>query len=73
MALCAVWVRKLSMVCLPNNAFVASCILVTLLHCGTPKCTSAPTILLVLLEPYCNLDNFAPFKRGINVIEIAIQ
>ena len=30
-------VRKLSMVCLHNNAFVARGILVTRLHCGTPQ------------------------------------
>ena len=35
-----VW--KLSVVCLHINAIVARCILVTLLHCGTPKpCLSA--------------------------------
>ena len=31
------WVRKLSMVCLHNNAIVARGILVTILHCGTPE------------------------------------
>ena len=29
--------RKLSMVCLHNNAIVARGILVTILHCGTPE------------------------------------
>ena len=37
MAPCAVQVWKLSMVCLHNNAIVVRCILVTWLHCGTPK------------------------------------
>ena len=31
------WVRKLSIVCLHNNAIVARGILVTRLHCGTPE------------------------------------
>ena len=31
-----VHVRKLSVVCLHNNAIVARGILVTILHCGTP-------------------------------------
>ena len=31
------WFRKLSVVCLHNNAIVARCILVTMLHCGTPE------------------------------------
>ena len=31
------WVRKLSVVCLHNNAIVARGILVTILHCGTPE------------------------------------
>ena len=30
-------VRKLTVVCLHNNAIVARCILVTLLHCRTPE------------------------------------
>ena len=30
-------VRKLSVVCLHKNAIVARCILVTILHCETPK------------------------------------
>ena len=30
-------VRMLSVVCLHNNAIVARCILVTMLHCGTPE------------------------------------
>ena len=30
-------VQKLSVVCLHNNAIVARCILVTILHCGTPE------------------------------------
>ena len=35
-------VRKLSVVCLHNNAIVARGILVTKLHCGTPEpCLSA--------------------------------
>ena len=35
-------VRKLSMVCLHNNAIVARGIVVTILHCGTPeRCVSA--------------------------------
>ena len=35
-------VRKLSMVCLHNNAIVARSIPVTILHCGTPeRCVSA--------------------------------
>ena len=31
------WFRKLSVVCLHNNAIVARCILVTMLHCGTTE------------------------------------
>ena len=35
-------VRKLSVICLNNNAIVARDILVTILHCGTPEpCPSA--------------------------------
>ena len=45
-------VLKLSMVCL-HNAFVGEAS--GLLDCivGHPNCASAPSILLVLLEPYC--------------------
>ena len=47
--------RELSLVCLHNNAIVARLggILVTILHCGTPEPASAPSRLLVLLEPHC--------------------
>ena len=46
-------VRKLSIVCLHNNAFVARGIWVNDCIVGHPNCISAPSILLVLLEPHC--------------------
>ena len=46
------WVRKLSMICLHNNAIVARGIMVTILHCGTPVPRLSVTLLLVLLEPH---------------------
>ena len=48
-------VSKLSAVCLHNNAIVAMAS--WLLHCivGHPNPTSAPSILLVLLEPHCTI------------------
>ena len=44
------WVRKLSMVCLHNNAIVARCILDTSFALWATRTASAPSILLVLLE-----------------------
>ena len=46
-------VRKLSVVCLHNNAIVARCILDTNIALWATRTTSAPSILLVLLEPHC--------------------
>ena len=45
-------VRKLWVVCLHNNAFVARCILDTNIAL---QATSSPSILLVLLEPHWNV------------------
>ena len=47
-------VRKLSMVCLHNNAIVARCILDTNIALWDTRTASAPSILLVLLEPHSN-------------------
>ena len=45
-------VRKLSLVCLHNNAIVARCILDTNIALLDTRTASAPFILLVLLEPH---------------------
>ena len=45
-------VRKVSVVCLHNNAIVARGILVIYCIMGHPIPDSAPSILLVLLEPH---------------------
>ena len=47
--------RKLSVVCLHNNAIVVRGIMGTILHCGTPEPASAPSVLLILLEPHLKL------------------
>ena len=49
------WVRKLSVVCLHNNAIVARCILDTNIALWATRTASAPSILLVLLEPHYSL------------------
>ena len=46
------WVRNLSVVCLHNNAIVARCILDTYIVLWDTRTASAPSILLVLLEPH---------------------
>ena len=46
------WVRMLSVVCLHNNAIVARCILDTNIALWANRTASAPSILLVLLEPH---------------------
>ena len=48
-------VRKLSVVCLHNNAIVARCIMDTYTALWDTRTVSAPSILLVLLEPHCNI------------------
>ena len=49
-------VRKLSVVCLHNNAIVARCILDTNIALWATRTASAPSILLVLLEPHLHLQ-----------------
>ena len=60
------WVRKLSVVCLPNNAIVAGGILVTILHCGTPepRLSAFYTVSLVgtSLTNILDLSNCIPFR-----------
>ena len=51
-----VW--KFSVVCLHNNAIVARCILGTNIALWDTRTASAPSILLVLLEPHCNIHSF---------------
>ena len=51
-------VRKLYVVCLHNNAIVARCILVTILHCETPEpCLSAIYIVSSIGTSLKLLDN----------------
>ena len=49
----AISVRELSVVCLHNNAIVARCILNINIALWDTRTGSAPSILLVLLEPHC--------------------
>ena len=49
-------VRELSVVCLHNNAIVARCILDINIALWDTRTASAPSILLVLLEPHCMCD-----------------
>ena len=51
------WVRKLSDACLHDNAIVARGILVTNIALWGTRTSSAPSILLVLLEPHTCLFN----------------
>ena len=53
------WVRKFSDVCLHNKAIVARGILVTNIALWDTRTASAPSILLVLLEPH-SLQNWEP-------------
>ena len=48
-------VRKISMVCLHNNAIVARGILqlVTILHCRTPEPTPSAIYIVSSVEPHC--------------------
>ena len=46
------WARKFSDVCLHNNAIVARSILVTNIALWDTRTSSAPSMLLVLLEPH---------------------
>ena len=50
-------VRKLSDVCLHNNAIVARGILVTNVALWDTRTASAPSISLVLLEPHSKIGN----------------
>ena len=51
-------VRKLSGVCLHNNATVARGILVTNIALWDTRTASVPSISLVLLEPHYHLNKF---------------
>ena len=50
------WVQKLSDVCLHNNVIVGRGILVTNIEFWDIRNASAPSILLVLLEPHCKFS-----------------
>ena len=45
-------VRKLSVVCLHNNAIVAGCTLVTILQCATPEPRLSPIYNVSMFEPH---------------------
>ena len=62
-------VRTLSVVCLHNKAIVARGIMVNILHCGTPA--SAPSILLVMLEPHSMF--FSIYRREPSVFPISVD
>ena len=65
-------VQKLSVVCWHNNAFVARGILVTTLHCGTPESGSAPSILLVLLEPHWFINSHTLWRKLVGYFSIML-
>ena len=62
-------VRKLSLVCLHNNAMFARGILVTIYYiAGHPSHASVPSILLVLLEPHFLQYHFFAIRHNLSSV-----
>ena len=50
--------QELSVVCLHNNAIVARCILVTILHCGTPEARPSAVYIVSSVGTSLNSSTF---------------
>ena len=64
--------RKFSDICLHNNAIVMRSILVTNVALWDTRTASAPSILLVLLEPHCKGDGEKINKPKFEVINFEL-